>query len=224
MPAVKRGLGRRGDLGGLRLERRKQLKAAYTTTMGGNGFDPGVVPPGPLQPVIPETQRDLPDLYMEHLVSLLGSPELSGEEEQDLKLLIGATRGTKRTSQRNFRARADAQPGESHRRMGSRERRRARAARKTTEASRGDFRAAAAIERRERSEKPRVRGPRPRSEDKRRLVAYARKGRDRQSERAAREAGGRGHTRSAGARHFTAADKPHDPHPVETDRGRTESS
>ena len=70
------------------------MKAAYTTTMGGNGFDPGVVPPGPLQPAIPETQRQqLPDPWMEHLVSLLGSPELNEEEQDELKLLIGQRAG-----------------------------------------------------------------------------------------------------------------------------------
>ena len=74
------------------------MKTSYSVVPG-TGFDAGVLPPGPLQPVVPETPHDLPDLYMQHLVSLHGSPELNEEESREVNLLIGQRMGlNERTS------------------------------------------------------------------------------------------------------------------------------
>jgi hypothetical protein len=76
----------------LRTTGRKTMKSPYTTVEG-TQFDAGVLPPGPLQPVILETKRELPDPYMEHLVSLHGSPELSEAENSEVSSLIGERMG-----------------------------------------------------------------------------------------------------------------------------------
>jgi hypothetical protein len=70
------------------------MKTPYVTT-GGNGFDVGVIPPGPFAPApgITDTKRELPDPWMEQLVTLHGSPELSLAENREVSSLIGERMG-----------------------------------------------------------------------------------------------------------------------------------